>query len=159
MRNQSYVQMLRESLEKKITLLHLIEEENKRQKQILLDPKATPDEFVDNIEKKGSYVAEVSSLDEGFEALFSRVQEEIEANRAAYRFEIERMQELIPDITALSARIQSQEQENYELTQKKFSSVKEQVQKIRKSQKAVTKYYRSMGRMDYKEPQFMDKHK
>ena len=58
---------------------------------------------------------------------------------------------------SLSSRIRIQEKSNYELAEKKFSSIKEQVQKVRVSQRAVTKYYQSMGRrLDQYDPQFLD---
>jgi hypothetical protein len=63
---------------------------------------------------------------------------------------------MISDITALVARIRRQEKDNYDLAVRKFSSVKEQAQKVRRSQQVVNKYYQSMGRMTNYEPQFLD---
>ena len=76
-----------------------------------------------------------------------------------YKDEIHRMQDLIRQVTDLSTAIQAQERENEKLAKQRFTYVRKQVQKVRKSQKAVNSYYHNMLKEGAVEPQFMDKSK
>ena len=157
MSQENYISILRESLQKKVSLLQEIIELNKQQEAILRDPGSSPDEFDENTNAKQALIDQIISMDEGFDQLFERVKAELEANKAKYREDIEAMKAMIRQVTDLSSRIRIQEKSNYELAEKKFSSIKEQVQKVRVSQRAVTKYYQSMGRrLDQYDPQFLD---
>ena len=95
MAENDYVQMLRESLEKKVEILKEIRVKNAEQGRILTDPNADPDDFSENIEAKGALVDEITKLDDGFEIVFEKVSEELQKNREAYKDEIIRMKELI----------------------------------------------------------------
>ncbi len=157
MSQENYISMLRESLQKKVSLLQEIIELNKQQEAILRDPGSSPDEFDENTASKQTIIDQIISMDEGFDQLFERVRDELESNKAKYRDDIEAMKTMIRQITDLSAKVRIQEKANYDLAQKKFSSIKEQAQKVRVSQRAVTKYYQSMGRrLDNYDPQFLD---
>ena len=98
-------------------------------------------------------------LDKGFEVVFQKVSEELEKNRSVYRSEILDMQRLIREITDLSSEIEGEEKENKLLAEQKFSYVRAQVTKVRKSQKAVSNYYHTMMKTNYEDPQFMDRKK
>jgi hypothetical protein len=154
-----YVQMLRESLEKKVEILKEIRVKNAEQGRILTDPNADPDDFSENIEAKGALVDEITKLDDGFEIVFEKVSEELQKNREAYKDEIIRMKELIAQITDLTAEVEREEQQNKSLAEAKFADVRAQVKKVRKSQTAVTNYYHNMMKTNYDDPQFMDRKK
>ena len=67
------------------------------------------------------------------------------------------MKDLVRQITDLTTLVRKQEQENYRLVEQKFAGIKKQVKKIRKSQSAVSNYYKTMnGGYD---SQFLDKSK
>ncbi len=159
MADSDYVQMLKESLEKKVAILHEIQRLNAEQGHILTDPNADPDDFSANIEAKGALVDQITELDNGFEIVFEKVSEELQNNRQAYRDDILRMKELITEITDLTAEVEREEQQNKSLAEKKFADIRSKVQKVRKSQKAVTNYYHTMMKTRYEDPQFMDKKK
>jgi hypothetical protein len=155
----NYVLILRESLEKKVEILQHIQAENQKQKQVLSDNNSDVDEFEATLDYKASLVDQVLKLDDGFDTLFHRVEDEIQANKESYKDEIRKMQELIRQITDLSTAIQAQERENEKLAKARFAYVKKQVQKVRKSQRAVNSYYQNMLKDGAVEPQFMDKSK
>ena len=73
--------------------------------------------------------------------------------------EIAEMQEYIRRLTDKSATIQAQEARNKDLMTQKFASVRKQVKEVRKSQKVVNQYYKSMMKSGYMEPQFTDNKK
>ena len=80
----NYVQMMRESLEKKIRILEEIRLLNREQNQILQDDNATPDQFDENIDKKQVLIDQLTGLDNGFQQMYNRVREALNSNRALY---------------------------------------------------------------------------
>lgn len=155
----SYVGMLRDSLEKKIGILDELIKENDKQKDILLDVNALPEDLDASMDRKTNLLEELDTLDSGFNEVFNRVKLELERYRAAYSDDIERMKTLIRMIMDRSAQIELQEADNKELAEKKFTHIREQVQKVAVSQKAVNRYYNNMMRVNLVDPQFMDNKK
>ncbi len=156
---ENYIIILRESLEKKVRILKDIIRRNEEQKDILEDDNAAADEFERNVDEKERLVQQIVDLDTGFEELFKKVEKELSVNREKYASEIKRMQDLIREITDLSAKVQSQEKVNRDLATIKFAGIKKQVKKVRQSQKAVSAYYTNMSRANYYDPQFFDSNK
>ena len=156
---ENYIIILRESLEKKVRVLRDIIHSNEEQRSILEDDNAPADEFERNADEKDALVQQIVELDDGFEELFKKVEEELSSNREKYASEIKRMQDLIREITDLSAKVQSQEKVNYDLAKKKFAGIRNQVKKVRQSQEAVSTYYKNMTKSNYYDPQFFDSNK
>lgn len=156
---ENYIIILRESLEKKVRVLRDIIHSNEEQRSILEDDNAPADEFERNADEKDALVQQIVELDDGFDELFKKVEEELTSNREKYASEIKRMQDLIREITDLSAKVQSQEKVNYELAKNKFAGIKKQVKKVRQSQEAVSSYYKNMTKSNYYDPQFFDSNK
>lgn len=154
-----YIHILVESLEKKIRILDGIISANQEQREGLEDPNLDPDDFDKTVEKKAEYIAQLDQLDKGFEELFARVREELNTNRSKYKTEIETMQGLIRRVTDKSLMIERQEAQNKELMEKKFTAVRSQAREVRKSQKIVNQYYKSMMKSSMLDPQFMDNKK
>lgn len=159
MAGSDYIRILKESLEKKVEILGRIREKNAEQKDILTDQNSSPDELQANLDAKGDLVDEIIELDKGFDVVFAKVSEELQKNRPLYRDEIRSMQGLIRKITDLSSEVEGEERENRILAEQKFSYVRAQVTKVRKSQKAVSNYYHTMMKTNYEDPQFVDRKK
>ena len=154
-----YIHILEESLEKKIRILDGIISVNQEQREGLEDPNLDPDDFDKTVEKKAEYIDQLDQLDKGFEELFARVREELNTNREKYKAEIQTMQGQIRKITDKSLVIERQETQNKELMEKKFAAVRSQAREVRKSQKIVNQYYKSMMKNSMTDPQFMDNKK
>lgn len=159
MTNDQYIEILTDSLRKKITVLKKIEEANKKQRLILQSEEATPDDLEDSLEEKDHLIDELNSLDDGFEETFKHVSDELSENKEKHKSEIKTMQDLIREITDLSVELQREEKENKDLADKRFANVREKARRVRASKAAVNKYYRSTGRVDYDTPQFFDNKK
>lgn len=154
-----YIHILVESLEKKIRILDGIISANQEQREGLEDPNLDPDDFDKTVKKKAEYIDQLDQLDKGFEELFARVREELNTNREKYKTEIQTMQGQIRKITDKSLIIERQETQNKELMEKKFTAVRSQAREVRKSQKIVNQYYKSMMKNSMLDPQFMDNKK
>lgn len=159
MEGKQYISVLVQSLKKKNRILDEILEINRRQRDILDDPNADPDDFDKTVEEKSVRIEELDRLDDGFQEVFHKVKEELETQKASYATEITQMQELIRDLTDKSASIQVQESRNKKLMEQRFASIKKQVREVRTSQKVVNQYYKNMMKANYVEPQFTDSKK
>ena len=147
--NNSYIEILKQSLTKKIELLDTIMALNVLQKDMLENPDLDPDELEENLNHKADLVEQLSKLDDGFSQIYDRVRADLTENRGAYSEDIAQMKR---DITA----IQSQEKRNQVLMQQKFTSVKKQIKEVKKSRQAVNSYYRNMMKMGTPGSTFLD---
>ena len=81
--NSNYIDIMIQSLEKKVTVLNRLIELNKQQKLYLQDPNLSPEEFEKNMDRKASLIDELNQLDMGFEELFGRVRDTLNGGREA----------------------------------------------------------------------------
>ena len=153
---KEYLDALEQSLNKKLTLLKQIMEKSREQGELLKTEDLTPEELDDNINEKAALIEELELLDNGFDRVYENIRKEIDANRTRYKEEIRRLQELIRQVTALGTQIQTEEARNKEQAVKKFATIRKQIKESRASAQAVNKYYQSMMKLNYVDPQFMD---
>lgn len=156
---QTYIAIMIQSLEKKEEVLDKIIELDTIQKNQLEDPNLTPEDFDEVVEAKSELIEQLNYLDSGFEKLFDRMKEELEGNKEVHKDEIRIMQEHIRSITDKSVKIQSQEARNKDLMIQKFNAIKKQTREVRKGTSVVNKYYQTMTKTGYVDPQFMDNKK
>ncbi len=153
---ENQLTILAESLEKKIQVLHRIQDYNKHQEQAFLEETANMDAFDTAMEEKGALIEELSKLDNGFELLYERLAKQLEANRAKYATEIRGIQQQIAVITELSMTIQAQEQRNKQLIENYFKKQRTGIRESRKVSKTAYDYYKKVNYVGYAPPQFMD---
>lgn len=158
MEKKSYVDMMIDSLKKKIVLLEKISEFNDMQKQAVSTDGFDADDFDGLVEEKNKLIIEINKLDDGFEAIYDRIREELQQNKAAYAGEIQVMQECIGRIVGLTSSIEAEEKRIKAEVEKQFSKLKQNIKETRKNSAAVSSYYKSMTKVDT-EPQFMDRKK
>lgn len=157
--NGTYINILIESLEKKLKVLNQIMEKNKEQKLIVSVEKLETDKFEENLKEKANLIDEIESLDEGFHTVYEHVKEELAGNKNQYAVEISRLQELIRTITDKSILIQTEEERNKSMIQKHFSTIKKEIRQAKAGRKVAADYYKSMSKTNMIEPQFLDKKK
>ena len=94
-------------------------------------------------------------LDEGFQALFNRVRDEINNNKAMYTEEIAVMKKLITEVTELGAKIEVQEAHNKVKVEAMFRRERQEHKEAKRSVSMAKSYYQNMSKVS-NEPQFMD---
>lgn len=156
---QAYMDIMIQSLKKKIEVLKCIKEQNVLQKNYLEDPRASVEEFDQTVDEKERLINQLDLLDSGFDKLFERVSAELKKHKYDYANQIKIMQECIRQITDLSMEIQAQEARNKELMIRKFAYVKASARTVRTNSKAATTYYKNMTQLHYVDPQFLDNKK
>lgn len=149
--------MLEESLLKKIEVMKKIEEENEKQKNLLSNPDEVDEVAFDKIlDDKGELIDQLLKLDDGFQTLFDRVKEEVGQNKDSFKEQIKRMQELIQEITGRSASIEATEYRNKKLAEEYFSAARQKMNFSRQTSAAAFNYYRTMNNFKDIPPQFLD---
>ena len=156
---ENYLQVLEESLHKKLDVLNRIEKLCSRQEEILSAASVSEDDFDSSIEEKGILIDELSKLDEGFESLYTHIKEQLALEIGKYTAQIAILQRKIAEVTEKSVAIQAQEARNKRLAEVFFANAKQELKKGRRSSKAALDYYRSMNKSQMMSPQFMDKKK
>lgn len=156
---QNYLQLLIQSLEKKITVLDHIVQLNEQQKNLLLQEEVDLDEWNGIIEEKAKSIDQIYFLDEGFEEVYNRVKDMLISRREEFQSEIRTLQGLIGKITDRSVQVQTGEQQNKELAQLQFGRIKKKMRTVRQTSQAVQSYSNSMKKLNFVDAQFLDKKK
>ena len=154
--SENYVDIMLQSLKKKEQVLKAIIDENLKQRETLEDVNGDADAFDATMEMKAKLIEQLEQLDSGFEKLFERMKDELEGNKDKYAEQIRQMQQYIRSVTDKSIEIQAQEARNKDLMISKFAAVKKQVKTMRKSSAVASEYYKTMAKLNYVDPQFMD---
>lgn len=157
--NQSGAQILLQSLEKKTQLLDKMIEQNSIQEGILKQEELDMDAFDEAINKQGTYLEELDRLDQGFEAVYDRVREELLQDKSRYRAEITRMKELIQQITDKIVTINAGNMRNKTLAENQFKKKRISIGTGASKNKAARNYYNSMNNLNFVSPQFYDSKK
>jgi len=151
-----YVQILKESLERKLKLLAQVADYNNIQKEICARESFSIEEYDDIVTKKGNLADEIESIDEGFTLVYNRVSEVLKTEKDKYKDDIVVLQKYISEITEMISSIQADEKRLFETAKDKLADKKGEVGAARKNNQMAANYYKSMARAS-SEPQFMDK--
>ena len=153
---ENYLQILSESLDKKIVILEELNRLTEVQKSIVSAEEFDDSAFEDNINKKSGLINEVQNLDKGFEMLYNNIKQQIEGNKEQYRSQIAELQTKIRKVLDDSTSLQVAEASNKRLIESRFASMKKEVYQVKKSRDMAVNYYRTMNNITT-EPYFMDK--
>lgn len=156
---ENYLDILEESLNKKIEVLTDIQQYNNRQEEVFRAAVVDLTVFDEYVEEKSGLIERVKALDEGFEQLYASVAEELKNNREQYKVQIGRLQELVAQVTEMSMSIQAQEARNKQLVEEYFARERSGIKQGRRSSKAAYDYYKNMNKTAVVQPQFLDSKK
>lgn len=155
----SYLNILKESLEKKLDVLKRIQEVSNVQADILKRDPFDAEEFDRTVNEKDLYVKELTGLDDGFEALYEKIREELIGNKQKYAVQIGQLKQLISEVTEKGIAIQVQESRNKAMVEAYFKKERQSIGTVRKSSKAAYGYYQNMNGKNVTPPHFMDQKK
>ena len=153
---ENYLLILQDSLVKKLRVLEQLEVCNTRQEEALKKEPVSLEEFDSITDEKGELITQMTKLDNGFEQLYGRVKEQLEASKDTYRMEIASLQELVRQITDKSMTLQAQEARNKALVESFFAKEKTTLRQGRLGSQAAMSYYANMSRMRINDPRVID---
>ena len=141
----TYVRILLDTLDRKQKILKEIYAVTKRQELLL--------------KEKSKCLEVLNQLDDGFEALYKKVREELQNNPGKFQPEIEKLQGYIRGIMDLSVSIQALEQRNKLAMERYFLRHRKNIQTYRSSRQKVNTYYNTMAKFNPHQSFFMDQKK
>ena len=151
--------MLIESQEKKLELLGQAIELDKQQEEMITGDSPDIEALNANITAKGALVDELNKLDDGFDAVYAKVRDELINNKEAHRDEIRRLQELIRQITEKIAEVEALEARSKINVDNFLKSRRRSLKDGRSSVKAASVYSTNMRKAYHTSPYFVDNKK
>lgn len=142
----NYLNILEESLRKKMEVLDRIQEYNEKQYQVFTAETVDMTEFDDAIEEKGRLIEELTKLDDGFETLYANIATQLQAEKEKHAGQIRTLQDLIREVTDKSMTVQASEARNKALIEAYFAKEKNQIKENRVSSKVVYGYYKNLNK-------------
>lgn len=144
-RNSVYVNMMADVLRRKERILKSLYDLTKEQETLLRDAELDYERFQQILEEKGVQIEELNDIDEGFDALFKKVEQEIMAYREAYRDKIREMQQRITVVSELGIQIQALESQNSERLKVYLAGQKKQIREFHMKNKTASNYFQNMA--------------
>lgn len=155
----SYLQILKDSLDKKLRLLIAIEEKSLEQSEMLKNANVDLAAVDVNMDEKAELIEKVISLDDGFESIYEKIREYLLSNKEQYKDEIKTIKAMIEKVTEKSASIQAIEARNKAQMEIVFSGQKKRIQSQRNAMSVAKDYYQNMNKVKHVSPQFLDRKK
>lgn len=156
---ENYLQIMTESLEKKLEVLDKVYELNKRQLAASTKRPFDTEEYDGIMDEKGGLIDELNRLDEGFTSTYELVREEVQHNPDKYREKVQVMQELVREAVARGVSIEAQEQRNKASMEAALTAKRQEIRERRVTASAATKYYSAVSKLNTVDPQLMDSKK
>jgi len=156
---EGYMQILVESLEKKLVVLDKVMELDKRQLKVAMATPMDMEAFDKTMDEKGVLIDELNALDDGFTTTYELVKDEVKANPDKYRETVLRLQELIRDAVDKGVAIEAQEKRNKSAMEAAISMKRKEINNRKVSAGAAIKYYKAVSQINSVDPQLMDRKK
>ena len=156
---KSYLQILQDSLDKKLQMLVKIEEKSLEQSAMLKNQEVDLVAVDTNMDEKAELIEKVLSIDNGFESIYEKIREQLISNKEQYKDEIKAIKAQIERVTEKSASIQAIEARNKAQMEVVFNSQKKSLQGKRNAMSVARDYYQNMNNVKHVTPQFLDRKK
>ena len=155
----TYLDMLQDSLKKKLEILDDIMRYQREEAEMLKDESMDMEVFDKSINDKVALAENIDSLDDGFEKVYDRIREEMIKHKEKYAVQIRAMQDMIGEISEKNVAIQAEEN-RIKLEVDNFAKRESAALRQRRDNgKAARSYYNNMKKLNYVDSQFMDKKK
>ena len=158
-RNATYTRMLLDVLEKKEFYLQGLLDLTRQQENLLKKAEFDELEFSRLVDDKDKVIKKIEELDNGFQAIYNRVQREFVENKEAYREQILELQELITRITNLGVKIAALEEKNRGELEFCLQGKKKHIRQFKVGKQAADRYYKNMIGLQPGKSFFMDQKK
>ncbi len=155
----NYLQIMLESLEKKLEVLDEVYEINKRQLEASTKKPFDVEAYDAIMDEKGRLIDELNRLDDGFTSTYELVREEVQKNPEQYKEKVLHMQDLVREAVDKGVSIEAQEKRNKVSMEVALSTKRKEARERKVSADAASKYYTAVSRLNNVDPQLMDSKK
>ncbi len=143
--NSIYVNMMVDVLKRKERILTDLLKMTREQEELLKQEEMDQERFHEILDEKGELIEELNEIDEGFDALFQKVEQEIRMHREQYRDHIAEMQKRIGVVSELGIQIQALESQNSEHLKVYLAAQRKRIRDFHVNQKTASNYYQNMA--------------
>ena len=151
--------MMLDILGKKENHLASLLELTTAQEQLLKGEEFIEEEFTELIAKKRGHLLKIEEADNGFQAIYNRVAEEMKNNKDEYKDQIIEMQSLITRVTDLGVKLSALEEKNKTALEANLQGKRQNIRQFKVSKQTADKYYKNMIGMQTGASYFMDQKK
>lgn len=155
----TYINILTDTLVKKIKVLDEITSVIKVQEECLSSNDVDLEKFDDILTKKDMLIEQLNQLDDGFEKIYLRVQAELSTNSTRYKSDILKIQGYIKDIMEKSTYLQVKEKQIKMKFDSYLMNQKNEIKNFKISNQTASNYYKNMANAYQGESYFLDKKK
>ncbi|MBP3594253.1 MAG: hypothetical protein J6J44_06965 [Lachnospiraceae bacterium] len=155
----TYIRMMLDILGKKENHLASLLELTTAQEQLLKGEEFIEEEFTELIAKKRGHLLKIEEADNGFQAIYNRVAEEMKNNKDEYKDQIIEMQSLITRVTDLGVKLSALEEKNKTALEANLQGKRQNIRQFKVSKQTADKYYKNMIGMQTGASYFMDQKK
>lgn len=159
MDTQTYIDVLKDSLDKKVKVLDKLLEKSLLQGTIISTSQFNSEEFDEAYEEKEGLILQLNELDEGFEQIYDHVQDALSNDKVEHREDIIQLQNMIRQITDKSTELQSIEIENKKNLDLIFTNRKKEIKDYKINSQTASSYYKNMADQHQGQSYFYDKKK
>ncbi len=159
MENQIYINILKDVLSKKISVLdNLLQITMQQEACIALTP-FDMNQFEELMAKKDLLIKQLNQLDSGFESTYEHIKEDLNRDKTVYKDKILQLQQLIGQITEKSIQLQASEKKNKNKLELYLANRKKEIKSFKISSKTASSYYKNMRNQYQEQSYFLDKKK
>lgn len=159
MDNQTYIDVLKDSLEKKVIVLDKLLEKTLSQEKIISTSPFDNEEYDQAYQDKEVLINQLSELDEGFEQIYDHVKDILRTNKLEHKDDIIQLQNLIRQITDKSTELQAIEIKNKKKLDVIFTNRKKEIKDYKINSQTASSYYKNMADQHQGQSYFYDKKK
>ncbi len=152
---ERYLQILTDSLKKKIEILDTLLVLNEKQAEVIRTEDSL-DAFDRLVDEKAAQITLLEKLDTGFETIYQHVRPEVTRYPERYQTQIHEIQSLIKELTDRSVKIETTEKRNKQAIEGYFASARKDLHESRRSMNVASNYYKSMTNSQYVDPQMIN---
>lgn len=155
---KKYLQILDESLDKKINILSEIEKLSREQSDMITGMAAF-EEIDANMDAKMELINQINRMDDGFTAMYENIKTELDDKKEEYSDEIGLLKSKITTVMEKSTSIEAIEARNKAAMEQRFASEHRANSDRISAASAVRDYYNVANRLNVITPQFLDSKK
>jgi len=156
---EQYLDAMIQSMDEKSDCLKQLLDMTVQQEQAISGENKDWDTFDRLIDAKEVVIDRLGELDDGFQAVFDKIRDELEGKKAQYKDRIAKLQEQIRQVTDQSNALITAEQRNKTIMENATSIERKRIRQTKTNARLASNYYNSMNRINMIDPQLMDKKK
>lgn len=153
----TYLRMMADILGKKEQVLTQLLELTQEQTKLIKEETFREDAFAQLLDQKEVLIGKVLESDQGFQAIYNRIEKELQTNKDAYKELIQELQRRITRVSELGIRLQALERSNKSSLELLLGERKKGIRQFKVSKKTADSYYKNMIGMQKNQSYFMDR--